>query len=356
MTDYTYVPATGTISFGQAGNGHKNGSGSVVGEVPPVIPDKRDRGIDLDRVSRVDGKERVPVMEVMAGRGREHGVEHVTDEYMSTCREIMLLPALLKVATYTNLHSVFTEVPLEECRAEHRLPDGRGQLRDTDTKTSSHRHGSESYVVFNAGKCRVWRYDTVDDLYIGPGIFDSIKLSGILEEMKEKHEQAAFDALDGIRDEVSLDATDGQAGNKAIAAKLDGIIQDTRTKYGSEITHVVMGMSMWHRYMSDPRFKGMPIPESPTGISGTVQLPGCVTAVISQMEDIDTKDVIYAVDRRRGALYGLGPMELESYNTSRIYGTGITEYYQYMITDNHAKRADGDPLERRTALRINVPE
>lgn len=362
MTDYTYVPATGMITrHGQAGAKNTLMEAPVVGQAPPMGTGESGRDMDLDKVFRVDGKGRVPVMEVLAGRGGEHGVEHITDEYMSTCREIMLLPALLKAATYTNLHSVFTTVPLEKNDLVYRIHDGCGQLRDTGTKTSGSKERSEIDVRFDvrfdASEHYVFKNEMVDDLYGNLNILDNIKLRSVLEGMKDKHEEDAFNALVDIPEEVSLGVKGRPTDDKTIATKLDGIIRDTRTRYGSKISHVVMGRRMWNRYLMDPGFRGRSIEESSEGICGAFQLPGPerVTAVINHMADIDTEDVIYAVDRRRGALYGLGHMGLGSYDTGGIYGTRISEHYQYMITDNDAKRADGEPVERRTALRIIVP-
>ena len=354
MTDYTYVPATGRITKHRQ-SGTKNAAAPGVGQVPPMGTGETGRDMDLARVSRVDGKEPVGVMEVLTGRGGGHG--GVTGEYMDTCREIMLLPALLKAATYTGLHGVFTGIPLEEIDSRCRVLDSLGQPAGSDARAAGARQMPDLYVRFDAKKHHTYRNEKVNDLYSGPADLDMAKLHGMLEGWKREHEQCAFDALGCIRKDVHLDDFAGDTNNESIVVKLGRVISDTRTRYGSTITHLVMGNRMWQRCHEDPRFRGTDMPESPADTSEVLQVPGlgCVTAVTDLMEDNGMGDVIYAVDRRRGALYGQGRMELWLDGTSRTGGTGISEYYQYMITDNHAKRADGEPVERRTALRIIVP-
>ena len=47
---------------------------------------------------------------------------------INDCHEIMLLPALLEFTTYSNLHYMFSEVPLRQTNSKHPLPDTINQV------------------------------------------------------------------------------------------------------------------------------------------------------------------------------------------------------------------------------------
>ncbi len=357
MNDHTYIPATGQIFMEKGIELMPDRSNRwLVGTAPPMIAGRTGNGIDVNMVSRLAKGNPVPVMEILS----EHNAPYpdgdpTKNRDVKHCHDLMLLPALLQYAAYPNLHYAFSEIPLVHTHSEHPLPDSCKQAGPFDAHDIMNIKASSTlYAEFDAKGYCIYIHQSVDDFYSTLTNLDMARLQGILEEREIKHEQEAFEALDSIDQKVVLHGIDDVKGGRTSAMKLSEIISTTRSMYGSRITHVVMGAGMYQRYLTGSRIQGAPVPGASTDIPGLGPLPGLeyVTVIINPMMDRRAPDTIYAVDRHSGAFYGQGPIVLERYDEDNGNGTKFTEYYQYMITDNYAKRVYEDLSKRRTALKI----
>ena len=353
MTYRTYIPATGQIfplkdieSLSDRSHIRLEGLATPMTAGTAGV-------ISASDVLVSDGEDLVPAPEIHRKYSARQIDQDARDE-IDRCHNTMLLPALLECATYPSIHWAFSEVPLTHTRPRHLLPDGCRPSGPLDARNTQFTAGSERYAGFDADKYRAYIPEPIGNFYVAPACPDTAKLRAILDAREAQHERDAFAALEGIGQEVWLNDIDREEDDKTSAARLREIIRTTRSEYGSKMTHMVMGSRMYQRYLYDSNIAGSPVPGSSSGTPGIGPLPGLeyVTVIISPMMDIKGRDLIYALDRNSGALYGQGPMVLDAQDGG---GTGITEYYQYMITDNKVKHDYGDEVKRRTALRINVP-
>ncbi len=351
----TYVPATGQIfSLKDVESLPDRSNVQLEGLAPPMNAWTAG-GIRASDVSVLDGENLVPASKILKQYNTQR-IDRTASSEIDRCHKTMLLPALLESATYPSLHWAFSEVPLTYTGSRHLLPDGCGHSGPLDAVNTQFEAGPERYARFDAGKYRTYIPEPIGNFYVAPACPDVAKLRSILDARKARHEQDALAALESIEQEVLMNDIDRQEDDKTAAAKLGEIIRATRLEYGSRMTHMVMGSRMYRRYLDDSNIDGSPVPGSSAGTPGIGPLPGLeyVTVIISPMMDTRGRDLIYALDRHGGALYGQGPMILDTHEEGGG-GTGITEYYQYMIVDNNVKHEYGDDVKRRTALRIDIP-
>ncbi|MDA7949508.1 MAG: hypothetical protein MPJ78_18760 [Hyphomicrobiaceae bacterium] len=351
MTTYAYTPATGEIlRYEGTWAAPSTPDPILAGMAAPMVPGMAGNGVSAGGVSMIVGGSKVPVAETLSKYVASEQIKPGSGAEVDLCHEIMLLPALLESATYSSLHSMFSEVPLARSDSTYPLPDGSRQTGPLDREgVTGHRAAPELRVKFGAMAHITDVQGPVGSLYSTLARPDMARLHGMLEERDIRHELEAFEALKGIGDEVWMNEINEEREDRNLAAKLREVVHSTRSIYGSRITHVAMGSRMYRRYLRSAGVHG-----APGSSQGVGPLPGLeyVTVVISGMVDAKAEGTIYAVDRHGGALYGQGPIVLDSYGDGPAR---ITEYYQYMITDNHVDRAGMGPPGRRTALRINVP-
>lgn len=356
MTYYTYIPATGGIfMYEETGITLGRPDLHLAGLAAPMIPGVRGNGISASAVSRIVGGRPVPVAETLSEYIASEQIKPGAGEEIDHCHEIMLLPALLELATYPSLHSMFSEVPLARNDSRHLLPDGSTQSGPLDEKGAvRHKAAPALHVEFDAKAHIMDVQEPVNGLYTTLRCPNMAGLQGLLEEREIRHEREAFEALRDIEYNITMNDIDEGREDRTLATKLRNVIRSTRSAYGSRITHVAMGARMYQRYLKSAGIHGSPVPGSSHGTPGVGPMPGLeyVTVAISPLIDAEAAETIYAVDRHGGAFYGQGAIALDTYG---VGATRITEYYQYIITDRHVDRAGAGLPERRTALRIDVP-
>ncbi|MDA7949618.1 MAG: hypothetical protein MPJ78_19355 [Hyphomicrobiaceae bacterium] len=347
---YTYVPATGRITSNERTKIKElRKEDDLAGTTSPMISGSAD-SIHADDVMILEEGDMIPVREVLSRQDKP-----LTRNYVDHCRIIMLLPTLLKHATYPSIHAVFSEVTLEQNNSRHTLPDDSRQSGPLGAEEAP-RTEPVCHAIFSAKRYHTRVHGRVRDLYRGPAGLDMARLRGILEEREIKHEQEAFEALREISHTEYLNGINEGSG-KTAATKMEEVIDSIRSTRGSRITHMVMGARTYQRYLEKSGIRGAPVPGSSAGTPGIGPLPGLeyVTVVICPLADME-EGAIYAVDRHSGALYGQGTLVLEEDLWENEWYTGITEYYQYMTTDGHAEQDREGLPERRTSLKMVIPD
>lgn len=362
----TYVPATGKILKNDRVKHTKEDklSATVMGKVPPMCPDAMDfknpKGSKDDIMLEHNG-DWVSVSEAI--KDTPHDTPSILErssEPISRIRNFqmcILLSSLLEFPTTSlHLHRAFSEIPIHSPDMAWPLQGTHKQQGPLEMDAPAAIQPSRS-VRFDAKKYHMSVPGDIHDLYIGKYDLDPAKLAQLRWERAVKHNNEALVALRGISPVEKLDGMNSYPGSgsddvRSAAEQLKDLVVNNLRSHNSLITHIIMGTSMYQRYMRNGGAHGLFDYGSSIGPSGMGPLPGLetVTAIVDPLVDVTDPYTIYAVDRRNGALYGQGPLLLMTNkdNPGRD-GMGISEFYQYMIVDNNIRR---DKI--RTAFKIEV--